>query len=268
MKLGKEMVRKLIISTIVFAIFIFIVWERSDFEDNTMKTIILGCGVLLFAYSMLWESRASKKDKEFFKERDNGRIRMEGTNRHRIATGIAAVLSLIFLWIFQKAIPVLEYNEMPSWYRYFLLIPIVISVGIAGYYWKRCKNFGVSVLELTPCPIVAGQPWRGMVHIPCHLDSEVYASLRYVHQYTVSSGKSRIVHEDNVWMDTKQVSVYRIGENASAVKVEWGIGQGYASTVRLHQNGYWWELTLRSKVKGINYKASFEVPVKKAVNVP
>jgi len=33
------------------------------------------------------------------------------------------------------------------------------------------------------------------------------------------------------------------------------------STTHLYRNGYWWELTLRAVLPGINYKATFEIPV-------
>ena len=219
--------------------------------------------LIVMSLGFNWWERSDKQDEELFNWHDHGRIRMVGANRHLKVTGIAIVVSLFALWIFRVSSPIFEYNGASPWWSFIFLIPVGISVGAMAYHWMRVKKYGVSVLELTPCPAVAGQPLRGMVHVPCGLDTEVRASLRYVHQYTVEGVKSRIVQQTDVWKDTKQAHVYKAGENASAVKVEWGIGQGYASTARHGKSGHWWELTLTSKAKGINYRATFEVPVRR-----
>ena len=102
---------------------------------------------------------------------------------------------------------------------------------------------------------------RGMVQIPCRMETEVEATLRFVHQYRTRRGGRQHTQTDTVWKESKKVPVYTVGENASAVKVEFEIGKDYFSTASRHQYGHWWGLTLASTVKGIDYRATFEVPV-------
>jgi len=197
-----------------------------------------------------WRSRAP----------EHGRILMENTHIHTPLAVAATAIGLYALALIRLAT---QTTVFPSW-GYALFAPTAIMALVALYFWKRFKKFGVSVLELTPCPAVAGQTARGMVHIPCRLEGEVVATLRYVHQYTTGSGKRARTHGDDVWKETKTVPVYVVGESMSAVKVEWEIARDYASTARRNHNGHWWELTLAAKIPGINYKAIFDVPVKRA----
>ena len=45
--------------------------------------------------------------------------------------------------------------------------------------------------------------------------------------------------------------------------LDFEIKDGCLTTADRGQDGHWWELTLKSEVPGVNYKATFEVPVKK-----
>jgi len=201
---------------------------------------------------------------EIFKGRsrcqDDRRIRMEGASLHlgfALATAVFNVYVLGILWL---EIQTLGFDGMP-WWMYLPLILAAILIAVTVYFWIRFKKFGVSTLEITPHPARTGQPLRVAVHIPCRLSSEVHATLRYVHQYTTGSGKRRSTTQEDVWKETKRASLYTAGENESQARVDFEIGNGHATTAGRGKDGYWWELTLKSEVPGVNYKATFEIPV-------
>jgi len=205
-----------------------------------------------------------KREGDFFRPQDIRRIRMIGAHRHvgmAVTTVLAGSCTLWILW-YHIAIKALSLYDCP-WWSYLPLIVAGVLAIIALYLWARLRKFGVSVLELSPSPAVAGETLCAMIYVPRRLDSDVIASIRYVHRYmTGGSEEAHALHTDTVWTDIKQASVYTAGDNASQVRAEFEIPQDFTSSTRIGMMGHWWELTLKSNVKGIDYKASFEIPVR------
>ena len=195
------------------------------------------------------------------RHQDDRRIRMEGANTHLGVAVAAAVFSAYVLGVFWLQVQTLGFDGCPWW----VYGPLILRGGLilkAAYHWIRFKKFGISTLEISPHPAKLRQPLRVAVHIPNRLDSaEVHATLRCVHQYTTGSGKSRSTHKQDIWKETKQASLYTAGENESQARVDFEIGNYNATTAGHGKDGYWWELTLKSEVPGVNYKATFAVPV-------
>jgi len=189
----------------------------------------------------------------------DGRIRMEEAKSLLLTVPPAVAISLYVPWTLWLKIQTIGFGGLPWWcYLPLLLVATLITVSV--YLWIRLKKFGVSLLELSPCPAKAGQPLRVIIHIPCRLDSEVHATFRCVHQYSTGSGKRRTIHKENVWQEVKRLALYTAGENETQARGSFDIRNHPATAGRGH-DGYWWELVLKSEVPGVNYKATFEVPV-------
>ncbi|MCL1856675.1 MAG: DUF3592 domain-containing protein [Kiritimatiellaeota bacterium] len=194
---------------------------------------------------------------------EGGRIRMEGVGARMVVAVMAVAFGAYAIALLGLVVGIVGMAQYP-WWGYAPLVPVGIMAGAAVILQRRFNAFGVSVLELSPCPAVAGQALRGTVHVPCRFEpgTDVVATLRYVHQYTRGSGKSRRTHTDIVWKDAKPASVYVAGESMSAVRVEWELAnRDHVSTAKRNRDGHWWELSLAAKRKGLNYKAVFDIPV-------
>ena len=219
--------------------------------QQMLALVFGGIGMLLLSW-LLFAGRGNILE--------NGRVRMEGSNTHKMLTATVAVFILYLSALVGLARPVVGLAEIP-WWGCLPFVATVLLSALAVYYWVRFKKFGVSVLELSPCPAIAGRTLRVTAHIPCHLEAEVLATLRHVHQYTSGSGKRSHTHYDEVWKETKSASVYMAGEDMSVARMEWEIDPGLVSTARRGGDGRWWELTLKAKTRGVDYKAVFALEV-------
>ena len=187
-------------------------------------------------------------------------IRMEGEKTHRIWTIVSLTIGAYVFTVLFFLIRIFGFGKTP-WWVCTLLIPVLALVWVAIYHWRRFKKYGVSVLTLTPCPAVSERTLQCVVRIPVLINTEIKTSLRYTHQYTTKSGKNRSTRTDILWRKNKTVTTCAVGENESLVKLEYEIPADSPSTAPHGIDGYWWELSLKSKTRGVNYHAVFEVPV-------
>jgi hypothetical protein len=191
---------------------------------------------------------------------EDRRIRMREANRHiafAVPTAAASLYVPYTLWLQIQALGV----DGCPWWSYLPLLLVATLIVATAYCWIRFKKFGVSFLELAPYPAVAGQTLRATVRIPRRFDAEAYATLRYVHQYTTGSGKSRSTATKDIWKETKPAALYTAGEDETHARADFEIQRDHTTTAAYGDEGYWWELTLKSEVPGVNYKATFEVTV-------
>jgi len=215
---------------------------------------LCGLGLVLFTVTAVWRGR---------RELGPGRIQMEGANTHRYHKTLAVVFVPYTLAVTGFAAHVTGFETFPHWGWIPLAVPAVL-VCTTMFYVARLKKFGVSMLELSTFPVTAGGVLRGVVQIPARLESpEVKATLRYIQQYSTGRRKRRRTHKQVMHEESRQFSTYAAGENATGVKVEWRMPPDRLTTASRGSNGFWWELELGAKEKGINFKAVFDVPVVK-----
>jgi len=203
---------------------------------------------------------------------------MEEKKKYDFRMTWSALVIVYVLGVLLFQVGVLELDYGTGW-LYAPLGVVVLPCILLLYYGRRRTKFGVSVLDLPTCPARLGQVMRGEVRIPCRLDTEMDVKLRCVHQYTTGGGKHLKLHRDEVWSKIKRMPVSAPDYYESFVKIEFTLpAEGWAkirttttrdftpytepvSTAHHNRNGYWWELTLRAVLPGINYKATFEIPV-------
>lgn len=152
-----------------------------------------------------------------------------------------------------------------------LLFP-VIGIGLliaATRATVRERKFGVSVLDLSTRPGVVGHGLAGAVRAPSDLlpAGGFVATLSCVNVRVTGSGRDRSTTETIQWQDQQTVP----GQRTSATA-----GRGIETTIPVHfrippdaapcddanpSDRTVWRLAVTAAVPGIDYDASFEVPV-------
>lgn len=194
-----------------------------------------------------------------------GQIRMRGASAHRVA-GVFAVAWNgyigFFLW---KTFGVMAPEVLP-WYLWLLAATGVIPALFAGYLIGRIRKFGVSVFEMSPMPGVLGGPVAGTIRIPAKVETEdgFDVVLQCIHQYTTGSGKNSSTHRDVLWDETRHLDGGLSYGEATLLPVRFAAPYDKpATTVAGGSSGYYWRLNVTAAAPGIDYKAVFDVPVKR-----
>ena len=234
--------------SVVFGEFIF----DNGFVALQVALLAAMAGGLWFACRMISELRF----------RRGARIPMERTSSHIIAAVMTAVLGLCALEMLRLAIQILGFSHCP-WRLYIPLIPAGIALMIATRLWRQRRGGGgASVLELSPCPAIAGRMMHASIRVPLKIESEAQARLRCVKH----NGREKTMIKQRVlWQDCKAVPIRAIGENESQADVGFMLSADHASTAGLGDSGgLWWELTLMTNGTPnmpCGYTATFEIPV-------
>lgn len=146
-----------------------------------------------------------------------------------------------------------------------LLFPVV-GVGLfwwAGHLTARYRRFGVSVLELATVPGVIGRSLAGTARIPGDIapTTPFRAVLSRIERVTTGGGRNRRTIESVEWQEVTTTTGTRDARGV-AVPVAFRIPFDQpASNLHNRRNGTLWRLELSAKVPGVNYHATFEVPV-------
>jgi hypothetical protein len=194
-----------------------------------------------------------------------GQIRMRGASSHRVAGVLAAAWNGYVLWFVWKSFVVMAPETMP-WYLWLLAVTGVIPALAAGYLIGRIRKFGVSVFEMSPMPGVLGGPVAGTVRIPAKVETEdgFDMVLQCIHQYTTGSGKNSSTHRDVLWEDSRHIDGCPSYGEETMLTVRFAVPYDkQGTTVAGGSNGYYWRLNVTAAAPGIDYKAVFDVPVKR-----
>jgi hypothetical protein len=147
-----------------------------------------------------------------------------------------------------------------------LLFPLV-GLGVlasATYTAMRARRYGVSVLELVAVPIPLGREIAGRIHVPGVFEPEqgVKVSLTCAREVTTGSGKNRSTTTTLLWQD--DLTVPGVTRDATGVAIPFLMqvpADCPPSDDRNSSNKVIWKVTAEAAVAGIDYSASFEVPV-------
>lgn len=144
-----------------------------------------------------------------------------------------------------------------------LIILAIISV-------MRQIKFGESLFHMRGANGVIGGMLQGTVDTSVNIDPEDGFDLKLscIYKYTTGSGKNRRTHEEVLWRG--ETKVYREllykDKTRSSIPVNFLIPS--ESVMESESNWFssssvTWRLDVKAKVPGLDYKASFEVPVKR-----
>ncbi|MGE5232350.1 MAG: hypothetical protein ACM3NS_11455 [Deltaproteobacteria bacterium] len=152
-----------------------------------------------------------------------------------------------------------------------LLFPMIgagLLVAAVRTTWRE-RKFGVSVLELTTTPGVVGHGLAGSVRVGSTIvpAGGFLATLSCVNARTTGAGKSRSTTETIRWQDQQTVAAQRAsggaGEGvATVIPVRFRIPADVAPTDDTNPDDRMvWRLCVTAAVPGVDYTATFEVPV-------
>ena len=220
----------------------------------------IGLSIVLAGLTMLLNPAVSAEPST-----GQGQIRMRGASAHRVAGVLALAWNVyvgVFLW---KTCQVMAPEILP-WYLWLLAFSGVTPAVIAGYLIGRFRKFGVSVFEMSPMPGVLGGPVSGSIRIPAKVETEAgfEMALQCIHQYTTGSGKNSSTHRDVIWEDSRHIDGSLSYGEETMLPVRFDVPyEKPSTTVAGGNNGYYWRLNVTAAAPGIDYKAVFDVPVRR-----
>ncbi len=196
---------------------------------------------------------------------DDGLIRMRGASTHRAVAAVALLWNGYAGWLLWTLTRVLAPDPVP-WHLWLLAVPGAALAATAGYLLGRFRKFGISEFALSPAPGVVGGPVTGMIRIPAKVETAEGFELRLqcFHRYTTRSGGKSSTRTDTRWEDwLHAVTSYSYGEDTQ-VPVRFTVPPGQPETSSPGGGDtYFWRLTATARAPGIDYKAAFDVPVKR-----
>jgi len=147
-----------------------------------------------------------------------------------------------------------------------LLFPAIGCVLLAAaiYSAMRSGRYGRSVLELNAVPAPIGRELAGTIHVARGLDPDhgVQLTLTCVRRITTGSGKSRSTREEILWQDEQSVSGVSPQYDGVGIPVRMAIpADGEPCDDSNPWNRVLWRVAARATTPGIDYAATFEVPV-------
>ncbi|MEP6574206.1 MAG: hypothetical protein ABJD11_16010 [Gemmatimonadota bacterium] len=150
-----------------------------------------------------------------------------------------------------------------------LLVLIFPVAGLGLIAWAvvatiRFTKFGTSVLELVSVPTVIGREIAGRITTGAGLvpEHDIIVSLRCVNRITTGSGKSRSTTEHMLWKGDQAIPGAIRSAAGSTIPFVIAIPASCISTDTSDESSLIvWRLEATAAVPGVDYDASFEVPV-------
>ncbi|MGF1449700.1 MAG: hypothetical protein ACFB20_09820 [Opitutales bacterium] len=164
---------------------------------------------------------------------------------------------------------------------YVVLLFPAVGLGLLGwlaYICLRWRKYGKVVFEMSEVPGVLGGPLAGVILIPTQVAPRegFRLSLKSIHTYTTGSGKNRRQQRDTVWEATQVLTHEAMADDPTqtALPVYFDVpydtqptssGGSFSFEVkgvgRRTRDTYSWKLEAKAKTEGIDFGASFDVPV-------
>jgi hypothetical protein len=214
-----------------------------------------GLGVLIYGLSLLTAGQTGR----------DGRIPMRCPYAHRGLLAAALAVNGYVGWTLWLEWRVLSPDLLP-WYAWLPAVAGALLAIIAGHRWARFRRFGVSVLALSSATVVTGGPLSGTLRIPAKrpFNADVELKLTCVRQYTTGSGKHRSTNRDVLWQDETCAPTHASGAFETPVPVRFALPADQpATTADGGCDGVYWQLTASARLPGVDYKAVFDIPVRK-----
>jgi hypothetical protein len=209
----------------------------------------------------LWRARADWVKGEVLEEGERNR------GAFRIAAGVVTLLAaglFVVAWF---------HGEIWWFFAVFLAIVAVFLVGTAVRQALQRRKFGASVLHLEATPLALGDRVAGKVRtgIPRSESApSIRLKLECVHRWESQSGtgseKRTESHRKILWAAEREVTGVQYagpeGRVHLAVPVDLALPADQpATTTAEGSNGISWELALHAPFPGLDYRATFTLPV-------
>ena len=193
--------------------------------------------------------------------------RIEGSSRRRmfLAWTFAVFWNLISVTVPIFVIPkALEEGEKIA-----LLALIFPAIGLALLVWAirltlRHRKFGISVFRMAQVPGVIGRLLRGVIVTNTFVrpDDGFVVTLTCVNRLTIRSGGGNSTREKVLWQEERRVKETAVGQRATAIPVSFRLPpEVRESDSSDASDQIIWRLEAAASIPGVDYHASFEVPV-------
>jgi hypothetical protein len=193
----------------------------------------------------------------------------------RSSTKAAALGTLLFAVLWNAiALPItwLAVPQLWASNRGMLLVVLIFPavgvavIGAAVYQILRWMKYGESVFQMAAVPGVIGGPLAGAVRVPVHVQPEegFLVRLRCVNIVVTGSGKQQHTSEHVRWEAKRVMSreLFQHDPTQSGIPVLFGIPHTLSgSDDSAPRNRIVWRLEVEAKTSGVDYAATFEVPV-------
>ncbi|MCF6225109.1 MAG: DUF3592 domain-containing protein [Xanthomonadales bacterium] len=146
-----------------------------------------------------------------------------------------------------------------------VLFPLV-GIGMAVWatqLWRQHYRFGNSVLILKRVPIDLGGQLRANLQLPADVPvgSELNIRLDCIRKTTTRSGNKTSTHESILWQTDQRIVVTDAG-TYRLVPIRFQLPSDQPETNDpTGKNSVFWRMDISSDIPGIDYQASFELPV-------
>jgi hypothetical protein len=203
--------------------------------------------------------------------------RPEWANHEIPAKGKSGMWGMIIFAVFWNAISMpIAFLAIPEMYREENWIAIglvslfpLVGIGLicgALYSIAQYRKYGESKLMLAQVPAVIGGPLRGVIRVPnkVRADEGFKLTLTCVERITTGSGKNRKTSENIKWQDVKRMRRELLEDDFTQtdIPVLFGIPYDLPQTeARSGNRELVWRLQAEAETTGVDYSASFEVPV-------
>jgi hypothetical protein len=194
--------------------------------------------------------------------------RIEGSSRAKmfLAWGFALFWNLISYAVAPVAI-VEGYLKEDAAITLLVLIFPLVGAGLLVWAIRatiRHRKFGVSVFRMASVPGVIGRKLEGVIltNTIVRPDDAFHVTLASVNRITTGSGKSQSTRENIVWQEERELKrVHQVGR-ATAIPVAFRLPQDVRQSDTTEPGDQIiWRLEARAEVPGVDYHASFDVPV-------
>ena len=216
-----------------------------------------GFGIML-AGAYEWIKRRRERN-------DDGLIRMSGASAHRVWVAVAVAWNAYAGWLVWTLWRLLAPEPVP--WPFWLIVAVGVALALAaGYRLGRFRKFGVSRFALSPAPAVTGGAVAGTIRIPARVrtDAGFELKLQCFQRVTTQSGGESSTSTECRWEDARHAAPGLEYGDETMVTVRFALPPDQPATTSEGGDGYYWRLTASAATPGIDYRAVFDVPVRKS----
>lgn len=147
-----------------------------------------------------------------------------------------------------------------------IVVGAIVLLSITTYRTLRMWRYGRVRLQLHANPYRPGDTVAATLHATSKLapTGPMLVTLEYVHEYVTHTGRTSFTHEKILWSDACSIDPSAMKMSPDTVEVPIRLqlpGHAESTDDAIHSNRHYWRIEAKAPVKGIDFKARFEIPV-------